>query len=84
MDAEDAVLAAVVVVDADTHQRDADAAETRSAQWDRWSQRAARDDRDPNLVDASAPRPRGVSPSEPVLTPRRSRAARRDGDALER
>ena len=74
----------VVVVDADTNQRDADAAETRAARWDRWSRRANRNDHDPNLVDASAPRPRGVSPSTPVLTPRRSPTARADRDALER
>jgi conjugative relaxase-like TrwC/TraI family protein len=81
---EDAVRAAVVVVDADAHQRDADAVEARAARWERWSLRADRDDRDPNLVDAAAPRPRGVSLSGPVLTPRRSRAARADRGALER
>ncbi|MFN8212147.1 MAG: MobF family relaxase [Candidatus Nanopelagicales bacterium] len=82
--AEDAVRAVVVVVDADTNQRDADAAETRAARRERWSQRADLADRDPNLVDAAAPRPRQVSPSAPVPTPRRSRAARRDRDAPER
>ncbi|MCA0330939.1 MAG: hypothetical protein LCI03_13700, partial [Actinobacteria bacterium] len=82
--AEDAVRAAVVVVDADTNQRDADAAEARATRWDRWSRRADRADRDPNIVDAAAPRHGQVSPHAPVLSPHRSRAAHRDSDALER
>jgi hypothetical protein len=81
---EEAVRAAVVVVDADTRERDADAAETRAARWERWSRRADREHLDPNLVDAAAPRPGGVSPSAPVLSPRRSSAAHRDRDALAR
>jgi len=81
---EDAVRDAGAAVDADTNQRDADAAEARAARWERWSKRADREHQAPNLVDAAAPRPRSVSPSAPLLTPRRSRAARRDRDALER
>jgi hypothetical protein len=83
-DAEGAVRKAAAVVDADTKQRAADAAEDRAVRWERWSRRADRADRDPNIVDAAAPRPRRVSPSAPVLSPRRSRAAHRDRDALER
>ncbi len=83
-DAGDAVCDAAAVVDADTHQRDADAAEARAARWGRWSKPRDRDDQDPNLVDAVAPRPRGFSPPATVLSPRRSRAAHRDRDALER
>jgi conjugative relaxase-like TrwC/TraI family protein len=81
---EDAVRDAAVVVDADTNQREADAVEARAAGWERWSQRADRDDRDPNIVDAGAPRPRGDSPSATLPTPHRARTAHADRDALER
>lgn len=83
-DAEDAVRDAAAAVDHDTNQPDADAVDARAARWERWSRRAHRDDRDPNVVDGVAPRPRGVSPSATLPTPRRSRTVHADRDALER
>ena len=73
---------AAVVVGADTKQGRG-RGQGQAARWER-SQRADREHRDPNIVDAVSPRPRGFSPSTPMPAPRRSRAAHRDRDALER